>query len=104
MGLGFTAVSELISSVSSRSTPLTSPVTIRVMMMLGTRTASRRWVELEVTRRLAGPDLTSFGLGVAAFIKRKLSHVLGAPWTSGTAPVPGTSCSLSVGVMGHVNK
>lgn len=47
-------------SVCSRSIPLTSPGTTRVMMMLGTRTASRRWVALEVPRRLEGPDLTSW--------------------------------------------
>lgn len=47
-------------SVGSRSTPLTFPVTTPVMMMPGTRTGSRRWVGLEVSRRFEGPDLTGW--------------------------------------------
>lgn len=74
--LGLTAL-----SVGSRSTPLTFPVTTPVMMMPGTRTASRRWVGLEVTSRPEGQTsqvgLAGVGVGVGG---GPCFHAC-APWT-----------------------
>lgn len=69
--LGLTAL-----SVGSRSTPLTFPVTTPVMMMPGTRAASRRWVGQEVSGRSEGPDLAGWVAGVVVFIQHAC-----APWT-----------------------
>ena len=49
MGLAWCPFAHSHVSLCFRFIPPTFPVTIRAMMMLGTRTASRRWVELEVS-------------------------------------------------------
>jgi hypothetical protein len=64
-------------SVGSRSTPRTFPVTTPVMMMPGTRTASRRWVELKVPSRPEGPDLAGWG-GGRCFHTTRLSSMDGS--------------------------
>lgn len=69
--LGLTAL-----SVGSRSTPLTFPVTTPVMMMPGTRAASRRWVGRKVSGRPERPDLAGWVARVAVFIQYAC-----APWT-----------------------
>lgn len=52
-------------SVGSRSTPRTFPVTTLVMMMPGTRAASRRWVGLKVSGRPEGPGPRGVGIAVS---------------------------------------
>lgn len=64
-GLGLIAASRTDSSLCSRFIPPIFPVTIRAMMMPGTRTASRRLVELEVSGedvRIGPCDLSSLCL------------------------------------------
>lgn len=53
-------------SVGSRSTPRTFPVTTLVMMMPGTRAASRRWVGRKVPSRSEG--LGPLGVGIAVSV------------------------------------
>lgn len=89
-------------SLSCRFIPPTSRGTIRAMMTPGTRTASRRWVELDVSERVRigpggpsslCPSSCSWGL-VTRFLERLLSIVPGAPCAHGFHPVLRTRCSV----------
>lgn len=76
-GLRLVLTAPLNTSVGSRSTPPTSPVTTRVTTTPGTRTASRRWVR---GRCPGGPGTRR--LTLAAFQKRVLSHPCAGCWVA----------------------